>query len=371
MSRPSALSSNHRETRSGRATPSIEWLTARARRSARTCDTARTSTSRSSWEPSPPGRSARRRPTARPRPRHGVLRAGRAALPAHDAPGLRLVAGRTETGAAYMAGAWGRLTGRPGMCLRPPAAQARPRPPRACTPPRRPRRRCSCWSAAGAARPPERGARPGGRPCRVLPPAGQWRPRCRTRRASPAHRPGLSCPHPGGRVPSSLAAGGRPVRRGGRRRRRPFHIVRPDPGPAALARLRTWSRRPNALAIVGGGGWSAHTAADVQALCERWQLPVAAAFGARTTWTTARPATAATSAGRRPAAGGARARRRRPARDRARLDGPRPRLPPRPGAATAPGARARARRSGRVRPGLPPALALNAAAPGRPGPRSR
>ena len=35
----------------------------------------------------------------------------------HDTPGIRMVPNRQEGGAAFMAAAWGKLTGRPGICL--------------------------------------------------------------------------------------------------------------------------------------------------------------------------------------------------------------------------------------------------------------
>ena len=206
---------------------------------------------------------------------------GEPPLPAHDAPGLRLVACRTETGAAYMAEAWGRLTGRPGVCLvtrGPGAAQAAAgvhAAAQASTPmlllvwqvPRGHREReafqevdhvaffrpLAKWAAEvqDAARIPELIARA----CQV----------------ATSGRPGpvvLSLPEDVLCDEADVADAG------------PFHIVRPESRagragpPAGPGR---GGRRP--LAIVGGGGWSARTAADVQALCERWQLPVAAAFG--------------------------------------------------------------------------------------------
>ncbi len=51
------------------------------------------------------------------------------------------------------------------------------------------------------------------------------------------------------------------------------------PDPAALARLGTMlreARRP--LLVVGGGGWTSESRAALHAFAERWQLPVAAAF---------------------------------------------------------------------------------------------
>jgi acetolactate synthase-1/2/3 large subunit len=59
----------------------------------------------------------------------------------------------------------------------------------------------------------------------------------------------------------------------------PHQVIRPTAPPAMVTRVRdiiARSERP--LALVGGGGWDARTAADVTALCERWNLPVATAF---------------------------------------------------------------------------------------------
>jgi acetolactate synthase-1/2/3 large subunit len=59
----------------------------------------------------------------------------------------------------------------------------------------------------------------------------------------------------------------------------PFGVVRPSPGAADLARLRellAGAERP--FVIVGGGGWSAEAARDVQAFAEANRLPVGASF---------------------------------------------------------------------------------------------
>lgn len=197
-----------------------------------------------------------------------------------ETPGLRLVACRTETGAAHMAEAYGRLTGRPGVCLVARAAGAAQAAvgvhaaSHASTPllllveqvPRGHREReafqeldhvaffrpLAKWAAEvhDATRIPEYVARA----CHV----------------AMSGRPGpvvLALPHDLLSETADVADAG------------PFQVVRPDPGPAALARLReavAAAERP--LVVAGGGGWSARTAVDVQALCERWRLPVAAAF---------------------------------------------------------------------------------------------
>src|SRR5262249_14089920 len=59
----------------------------------------------------------------------------------------------------------------------------------------------------------------------------------------------------------------------------PARAVRPEPGVAAMARLRqvlAVAERP--LAIGGGSGWSDQGCADLVAFAEAWRLPVGAAF---------------------------------------------------------------------------------------------
>ena len=58
-----------------------------------------------------------------------------------------------------------------------------------------------------------------------------------------------------------------------------YQVAQGHPGPADLARLRellAGAERP--LAIVGGGGWTPAGAADMQAFCEQNGVPVGAAF---------------------------------------------------------------------------------------------
>lgn len=60
---------------------------------------------------------------------------------------------------------------------------------------------------------------------------------------------------------------------------RPFVPVQPQPGVADLARLRELveqARRP--LMILGGGGWSAEACAAIQVFAQAFQLPVGTAF---------------------------------------------------------------------------------------------
>jgi acetolactate synthase I/II/III large subunit len=59
----------------------------------------------------------------------------------------------------------------------------------------------------------------------------------------------------------------------------PAHIARPGPSDADLRRLRELvERAERPLAIVGEGGWSPQTARDVLSFCEASRLPVAASF---------------------------------------------------------------------------------------------
>jgi acetolactate synthase-1/2/3 large subunit len=60
---------------------------------------------------------------------------------------------------------------------------------------------------------------------------------------------------------------------------RSYQRVKPHPGPADLQRLQEMlgaSRRP--LVILGGGDWSASACADIRAFLERWALPAACSF---------------------------------------------------------------------------------------------
>ncbi len=59
----------------------------------------------------------------------------------------------------------------------------------------------------------------------------------------------------------------------------PYKTVRPHPGPADMARLRDMlasSARP--FVILGGGGWSAEAVADIRAFIEANDLPVGCSF---------------------------------------------------------------------------------------------
>lgn len=59
----------------------------------------------------------------------------------------------------------------------------------------------------------------------------------------------------------------------------PFHLLRPHPGREEMQRLRTLlegAKRP--LLLAGGGGWSAGACDDLKAFAEVNELPVAAAF---------------------------------------------------------------------------------------------
>jgi acetolactate synthase I/II/III large subunit len=59
----------------------------------------------------------------------------------------------------------------------------------------------------------------------------------------------------------------------------PHQIVRPTPPTGAVRRARDMiARADRPLVVVGGGGWSARTAASVLELCETWGVPVTTAF---------------------------------------------------------------------------------------------
>lgn len=59
----------------------------------------------------------------------------------------------------------------------------------------------------------------------------------------------------------------------------PAHVARPAPGDEDLARLgELLARAERPFAIVGEGGWTPETAADVIAFCEANRIPVAASF---------------------------------------------------------------------------------------------
>jgi acetolactate synthase-1/2/3 large subunit len=198
----------------------------------------------------------------------------------HDTPQMRLVVCRMEAGAANMAEAYGRVTGRPGVCLvtrGPGAAHAAVGVHTArqgSTPmlllvgqvPREHRDREAFQEVDQAAffRPLAKWA------AEVDDPARLPEYLSRACHVATAGRPGpvvLALPEDVLREQVDVADAA------------PYRIVRPEPSRQALARVRDLlaaCERP--LAIVGGGGWSERTSADVQALCEAWGLPVGAAF---------------------------------------------------------------------------------------------
>jgi len=60
---------------------------------------------------------------------------------------------------------------------------------------------------------------------------------------------------------------------------RPHTVVRPHPGAAAMADLRArLERAKRPFVLLGGGGWNAEAVADAQAFAEANRLPVGAAF---------------------------------------------------------------------------------------------
>jgi acetolactate synthase-1/2/3 large subunit len=59
----------------------------------------------------------------------------------------------------------------------------------------------------------------------------------------------------------------------------PYRAVRPTPAPDALERVHELlARAERPFVVVGGGGWTAQAAADLQAWAEESRLPVAASF---------------------------------------------------------------------------------------------
>ena len=221
---------------------------------------ARSSSTSSSCTASSSRSASPARATCRPR------RAPRLADP------VRLVPPRG--GAANMAEAYGKLTGRPGSASS-RAAPARPTPPSACTRPTRTRRRwCSSSARCRAATPAARRSR-SSTTRRVFGAIAKWVGADRRRRADPravarafavatAGRPGpvvLALPEDvldeeadaADAAPTEVA------------RRHP--VTRScAPGGAAAA-----AERP--LVVVGEGGWTAQAATDAVAFCEANALP--------------------------------------------------------------------------------------------------
>ncbi|MBM3518552.1 MAG: thiamine pyrophosphate-binding protein, partial [Alphaproteobacteria bacterium] len=198
----------------------------------------------------------------------------------YDVPDIRVITCRHEAGAGFMAEAWGKLTGTPGVALV-------TRGPGAC-------------NAAIAVHTAFQDSSP------MLLLVGQVERRARGREAfqevdlgalfgwtakwvgeagDPARLPEL--------VSRAFytACAGRPgpvvlglpedmlVEACAAADADPYRVVRPHPGAADVAALRAaleQASRP--LVIVGGGGWSAEAAADITAFAEANALPVACSF---------------------------------------------------------------------------------------------
>ncbi len=193
---------------------------------------------------------------------------------------LSVIACRHEGGAAYMAEAIGKLTGRPGVCFvtRGPGA---------------------CQAAVGV-----HTAFQDSTPMLLL--VGAVPRRFAGREAfQEVDLAALFTPlakrvevvNSAARIPEAVARafaaaqGGRPgpavlilpedvlAERDAAPQCRPFAIPQPHPGPDSMARLATilaGAERP--LAIVVGGGWTTAAAEHFTAFAARWSLPVAAAF---------------------------------------------------------------------------------------------
>ncbi len=198
----------------------------------------------------------------------------------YDSP-IRLVTCRHEQGAANAAEAYGKLTGRPGICLvtrGPGATQAavgvhtarQDSSPMLLLVGQVPRafRGREAWQELDYAR--------------GLREHGEGRMGARQCRADPrAHGGGVLDRGVGeARAGRARAAGGR-ARRGGRRGRRCAGRGRRESRrrPRSSTACARCSQPPSdPLVVVGEGGWTAETSRDVQAFCEGSALPVACAF---------------------------------------------------------------------------------------------
>ena len=244
----------------------------------------------------------------------------------HDAP-LRLIVTRHEGGAANMAEAYGKLTGRPGVCLV-------TRGPGATHASDRRAHRLPGLDADAAARSARwRAAPSGARASRssttahVFGPVAKWAtqvddaarlPEIVARAFAVAHVRAA-------RAGRARAAGGHAHRRAStcRRRRRPARPAPPRPARRAArgcGELLAGAERP--LIVVGEGGWTAQAGADVAAFARgAARSRSRRRSAARTTSTTRRRSTPATPASamdpalaQRIARGRRAARARRPAR---------------------------------------------------------
>ena len=249
-------------------------------------------------------RPAPRRPARRPRRRPRVLRArrelSRRARRAPRRAGAPPVTCRHEAGAANMADAYGKLTGRPGICLvtrGPGATHAIDRRPHrvpgldADDPARRPGR-----ARAGASA--RRSRRSTTAACSGRSRSGSRRsttPPASPSTSSRAFTTAMSGPAGPGRA---RAAGGHAAHASRRADAPPYRAVRPHPAPSRSSALRELlAARERPLALLGGGGWTPQARGrHARVRSRRATLPVGAAFRRQDLSTTTRRATSATSA---------------------------------------------------------------------------
>ena len=194
-----------------------------------------------------------------------------------DAPQIKTVICRHEGGAAMMAAAWGRLTGRPGIAFatRAPGAanalsgvvvaQADEAPMILFVGLARPRRSSAALSRRSTSKASSRRS-PSGWGSRETARIPEFVARVRHRRRRPA-RPGRARP-----------ARERAVGRSAPGSARPAAMVRALAGDEDVEAATALAGAARPLMIVGGPGWSAKTAAAVEAFATHFDMPVAAAF---------------------------------------------------------------------------------------------
>jgi acetolactate synthase-1/2/3 large subunit len=199
----------------------------------------------------------------------------------HDVPGeVRLVVCRQEGGAAAMAGAYGRVTGRPGVCL----VSRAPGATNASSGVHMAHRDSAPLLLVVGLAPRAVAGRGAFQELEVEPFFGQMA-KWAARVDDPARLPELVA------RAFQVATSGRPgpvvlgvpedvlAARAAVADARPYRAVQPHPDGADLERLAALlaaSRRP--LLLAGGAGWTAAASADLRAFAEANALPVAASW---------------------------------------------------------------------------------------------
>ena len=201
----------------------------------------------------------------------------------HDTPELRYLVCRQEGGAAMMAEAYGKLTGRPGICFatRGPGATNASAGVHIAFQDSTP---MILFIGQVARQTEEREAFQEIDYRRMFGPLAKWVAQIDRAERIPelvsrafytatAGRPGpVVLALPEDMLTDAVAAADAA----------PYAPVRPHPGAADMARLRALllaTERP--FAILGGGGWSAAATADLQAFAENFDLPVGTSFRCR------------------------------------------------------------------------------------------